>query len=129
MDLHQAFRILTPGPDGRISLGVPPLDFHARPLDEFDATRGFVPQATSTLELHLAPQTMEEIPVPAWSAAFLWAIRGFCLSGTDGDAPEIHTGTGCLYLRRNRSSHLDLVAGPDGFDGILFLGAGLPSNG
>jgi len=123
VDLHQAFRILAPGPDGKISLGEPALAFHAHPLDEFDAASAMLPKATSTLELHLGPQSMEEFPVAAWSAAFLWAIRGFCLSGTDGDAPEIHPGTGCLYLRRNRPSHLDLVAGPDGFQGILFLGA------
>jgi len=123
MDLHQAFRILTPGPEGRISFGAPPLDFHAHPLDGFDAATGIVSRATSTLELRLAPQTMREIPVEAWSAVFLWASAGFCLSGTDGDAPEIHAGTGCLYLRRNRPSHLDLVSGPDGFHGTLFLGS------
>lgn len=123
VDLHQAFRILAPGPDGKIFLGEPALAFHARPLDEFDAEGAMLPQATSTVELRLASQAMAEIPVVAWSAAFLWAVQGFCLSGTDGDAPEIHPGTGCLYLRRNRPSHLDLVAGPDGFQGILFLGA------
>jgi hypothetical protein len=123
VDLHQAFRILTPGPDGRILLGEPPLAFHAHPLDEFDAARSSLSEASSILDLLLAPQTMGEIPVPAWSACFLWGLAGFCLSGTDGDAPEIHPGTGCLYLRRNRTSRIDLVAGPDGFQGVLFLGA------
>lgn len=123
MDLHQSFRILTPGPEGRISFGLPPLAFHAHPLSEFDAASGSLPEASSILDLVLAPQAMEEIPIPAWSASFLWGLAGFCLSGTDGEAPEVHAGTGCLYLRRNRSSHLDLVAGPDGFEGILFLGA------
>jgi len=126
VDLHQAFRILSPGSDGRIDFRDPALALHADPLTEFDFTADSPAGATSTLELRLAPQAMEEIHVPAWSAACLLGVEGFCLSGTDGDAPEVHTGDVCLYLRRNRPSRIDLVAGPEGFGGRLFLGASSP---
>jgi hypothetical protein len=123
MDLHQAFRILPSDREGRIDLGDPVLAFHADPLREFEPAVGCPVGATSTLELLVTGGSMLEIPVPAWSAALLFGMDGFCLSGTDGDAPEVHPGDTCLYLRRNRPSRIDLVAGPQGFRGRLFLGA------
>jgi hypothetical protein len=122
MDLHQALRILSPSSDGRIDLTDPVLAFHADPLTEFDITSDRPTGTTSTLELRIRAEGMEEIDVPAWSAAILLGLDGFCLSGTDGDAPEVHAGDVCLYLRRNRPSRIDLVAGPEGFRGRLFLG-------
>ena len=123
MDLHQAFRILAPDPEGRIDLLEPVLAFHADPLTEFVLSAKAPAGTTETVEIDLAGEAMREIPVPAWSAALLATLNGFCLSGTDGDAPEVHPGDVCLYLRRNRPSRIDLVAGPEGFRGRLFLGA------
>jgi hypothetical protein len=126
LDLHQALSILAPGSDGRIDLRDPVLAFHAEPLTEFEVASGSFAGASSTLDLRISPEAMKEIPVPAWSAALLWGVDGFCLSGTDGDAPEVHAGAACLYLRRNRPSRIDLVAGPEGFRGRLFLGESSP---
>ena len=123
MDIHQAFRILSPESDGRIDLTDPVLGFHAAPLTDFDLAAESPAGTTSTLDLRVRAGAMEEIDIPAWSAAMLLCLDGFCLSGTDGDAPEVHAGEVCLYLRRNRPSRIDLVAGPEGFRGRLFLGA------
>jgi hypothetical protein len=39
---------------------------------------------------------------------------GFCLTGTDGESPDVHAGQCVVYRRRNRDSSVILVAGPDG---------------
>ena len=74
--------------------------------------------------VRLDPGRHVELDIPAWSASVVVVHRGFCLSGTDGESPDIHAGEAAIYRRRSKTSPMILVAGPDGCQATLVVAAG-----
>lgn len=117
MDQHAARSLHRTDPDGTLRL--PPEALADGSV--FHGMGASVPEPVEVSDIRLGPGELGIHPVAPWSRALLRADAGFCLTGTDGESPELHAGSFCLYRVRNRPSEIVLVAGPGGFEGRLFL--------